>query len=159
MSASHTGREGARSTPRWPQRALLATDGSAHSIRAAEALAETVHRDSTVRLVTVAGLEYAPYDDKWGQLSDEPERQAELKRASKTAFEEAQEHLKRTGCRIETSVRLGNATEQIMFEIHNFKPDLVVVGRAGRRKFERLLLGSVSEHLIKHSPVPVLVVP
>jgi nucleotide-binding universal stress UspA family protein len=159
MSASHTAREHTGSAPHWPQRALLATDGSAHSIRAAEALAEMVNGDSTVRLVTVAGLEYAPYDDKWGQLSDEPERQEQLKRASKTAFEEAEAHLKRTGCRIETSVKLGNAAEQIMFEIHKFRPDLVVVGRAGRRRFERLLLGSVSEHLIKHSPVPVLVVP
>jgi nucleotide-binding universal stress UspA family protein len=144
---------------RWPHRALLATDGSPHSIRAAEVLAAMVHRDSSVRLVTVAGLEYAPYDDKWGQLSDEPERQARLRAVGDTAFEKPVEHLMTSGCQIEKSVRLGNATEQIMIEIHNWKPDLVVVGRAGRRKFERLLLGSVSEHLLKHSPVPVLVVP
>ena len=144
---------------RWPQRVLLATDGSSHSVRAADAIAAMVHLDSTVRLVTVAGLEYAAYDDKWGPLSDEPQRQAELRRVGDSAFSKPIDLLRPSGCRIETVTRLGNATEQIMFEIHNWTPDLVVVGRAGIRRLERFLMGSVSEHLVKHSPVPVLVVP
>ncbi len=37
--------------------------------------------------------------------------------------------------------------------------DLVVVGTRGRRAMRALLLGSVTEHLVRHSPVPVVVVP
>jgi nucleotide-binding universal stress UspA family protein len=38
------------------------------------------------------------------------------------------------------------------------KVDLVVAGSHGRNAIQRLLIGSTSEHLIRHAPCPVLVV-
>ena len=37
--------------------------------------------------------------------------------------------------------------------------DLVVIGRRGVGGFQRLLLGSVSEHVARHAPCPVVVLP
>ena len=37
--------------------------------------------------------------------------------------------------------------------------DLVVIGRRGLGGFQRLLLGSVSEHVARHAPCPVVVMP
>jgi len=37
--------------------------------------------------------------------------------------------------------------------------DLVVVGTHGRTGFDRYVLGSVTEHLVRTSPIPVLTVP
>ncbi len=36
--------------------------------------------------------------------------------------------------------------------------DVIVVGSHGRGAIERLLLGSVSEQVVRHAPCPVLVV-
>lgn len=36
--------------------------------------------------------------------------------------------------------------------------DLVVVGSHGRGRVERLVLGSVSDHVVRHAPCPILIV-
>lgn len=43
--------------------------------------------------------------------------------------------------------------------IRKLKPQIVVVGSHGRGAVMRLLMGSVSSSLCRHSPVPVLVIP
>ena len=40
-----------------------------------------------------------------------------------------------------------------------FKADLIVLGTHGRTGLDRLLMGSTAEHVVRHSDVPVLVVP
>ncbi len=40
-----------------------------------------------------------------------------------------------------------------------FKADLIVLGTHSRSGLDRLLMGSVAEHVVRHSEVPVLVVP
>jgi nucleotide-binding universal stress UspA family protein len=40
-----------------------------------------------------------------------------------------------------------------------FNADLIVLGTHNRTGLDRLLMGSVSEHVVRHSEVPVLVVP
>jgi len=36
--------------------------------------------------------------------------------------------------------------------------DLVIVGTRGRNRVERFVLGSVSDHVVRHAPCPVLIV-
>ena len=157
--AAGSSTEDASATAGWPRKVLLASDGSKHADRAAEVLAAFVPSGATVRLLTVAGLEFAPYEGRWGPLSDEPERQARLQSLIENAFDLPLQNLKKTDCQIEKSTRFGNPAEQIMEEIREWQPDLVVVGRAGVGGVVKLLLGSVSEHVVKHAKVPVLVVP
>lgn len=52
--------------------------------------------------------------------------------------------------------RLG---EVVANEARRWEADLVVVGTHGRRGFNRLVLGSGAEEVIRRSPVPVLVIP
>jgi len=53
----------------------------------------------------------------------------------------------------------GSTAEGIINCCKEFKADLIVVGTHSRSGFDRLLMGSVAEHVVRHSEVPVLVVP
>src|SRR5207344_2353311 len=61
-----------------------------------------------------------------------------------------------SGIDVETVVRSGDVSNKIDAEILADKPDLVVMGTHGRRGFERWIIGSTTERLIRRSPVPVL---
>jgi len=49
--------------------------------------------------------------------------------------------------------------EAIVKAIRRFDPDVVVMSSHGRTGLRRAVHGSVTEHVVRHSPKPVLVVP
>ena len=53
----------------------------------------------------------------------------------------------------------GPTADGIIKCCHDFNADLIVLGTHGRTGIDRLLMGSVAEHVVRHSEVPVLVVP
>jgi nucleotide-binding universal stress UspA family protein len=59
---------------------------------------------------------------------------------------------------IETRVRGGEPWREILAEAEDLPADLVVMGTHGRGGFEHLLLGSVTEKLLRRVSCPVLVV-
>ena len=57
------------------------------------------------------------------------------------------------------AVEAPSVHKEILLQVERLAADLVVMGTHGRSGFERLLLGSVTERLLRMSPVPVLTVP
>jgi universal stress protein A len=55
-------------------------------------------------------------------------------------------------------VRTGHAREVIPATAREIGADLIVVGSHGRRGMSHLFIGSVAEHIVRHAPVPVVVV-
>nr|WP_067058863.1 universal stress protein [Mucilaginibacter sp. L294] len=53
----------------------------------------------------------------------------------------------------------GSTADGILSCSKEFKADLIVIGTHGRSGIDRLLMGSVAESVVRHSHVPVLVVP
>ena len=53
----------------------------------------------------------------------------------------------------------GNTADGIINCSKEFNADLIVIGTHSRSGFDRLLMGSVAEHVVRHAEVPVLVVP
>ncbi len=53
---------------------------------------------------------------------------------------------------------VGGVPETVCTRAAQWPADLVVVGTHGRRGLDRLLLGSVAEAILRHCPVPVLLV-
>jgi nucleotide-binding universal stress UspA family protein len=60
---------------------------------------------------------------------------------------------------VAVTARAGDAATMIVDEAVAGSADLIVVGTRGRRGFQRLLLGSVTETVLREAPCPVLTVP
>jgi nucleotide-binding universal stress UspA family protein len=60
---------------------------------------------------------------------------------------------------IEAAVREGNAVDGILEQAGLMKADLLVMGTHGHSGFERLLLGSVTEKVLRKASCPVMTVP
>jgi nucleotide-binding universal stress UspA family protein len=64
---------------------------------------------------------------------------------------------------VEVEVRLvevmgGQAGTSIVKEAQSWPADLIVCGTHGRRGIRRIVMGSDAEYIVRHSPVPVLLV-
>jgi nucleotide-binding universal stress UspA family protein len=59
---------------------------------------------------------------------------------------------------VESTMREGHPGKVILDFAHEQKIDLIVMGTHGRRGLDRMLLGSVTEEVVRLSPVPVLTV-
>ena len=84
-------------------------------------------------------------------------------------LESAEEHFdrdfERIGARareldvdVDTVVMVGHPTEQLLHRAESEKADLIVVGRRGVSAFERMLVGSTSEKVLRYAHCPVMVV-
>lgn len=60
---------------------------------------------------------------------------------------------------VETTVRDGNPSREIVDYARENGCDTIVMGTHGRGGIDRLLLGSVAERVVRGSPVPVVTVP
>jgi nucleotide-binding universal stress UspA family protein len=66
--------------------------------------------------------------------------------------------LKAQNIPVESEVCVGDVHDEIKRSIQAVKPDLIVMGTHGRRAFERWFMGSKTERLLRHTPVPLLTV-
>src|SRR6185503_8183428 len=66
--------------------------------------------------------------------------------------------LKGQGISAEATCNVGLPADMIMAEAAKIPEAMIVMGTHGRRGWEHLAMGSVAEHVIRHSAVPVLTV-
>ncbi|RPH60903.1 MAG: universal stress protein [Acidobacteria bacterium] len=64
-----------------------------------------------------------------------------------------------TGVRVSLEARPGNAVPNILDLAQSLSSDLIVIGTYGRSGIDRLILGSVTEKVLRKSPCPVMTVP
>jgi nucleotide-binding universal stress UspA family protein len=63
-----------------------------------------------------------------------------------------------TGVQVHAELRSGDVFDEIKRAIEIEKPDLIVMGTHGRRGVERWFMGSTTEKLLRHSPVPLVTI-
>jgi nucleotide-binding universal stress UspA family protein len=134
-------RDGGRSVSS-PFRCILAAVDESEASRAAAHVAVDLAAREGGRVAFVHVVQ-APDDD-----------------AVTVAVKFAQEYAHERGVQYDTAVVHGDvAAEAIRISAEVCHADAIAVGTHGRRGFERLMLGSVAEALIRESAVPVIVVP
>jgi nucleotide-binding universal stress UspA family protein len=137
---------------------LVATDGSDHAVKAARFVARSLPAGSRIRLLAVLSMKLEPRT-YLGELSDAAERRARIEKVTEEAVEETRRILEAAGHDVSVCRRFGHPPDEVLAEVEEGDPDLVVVGRRGMGRTVGLLMGSVSSFLLRHSSVPVLVVP
>ncbi|MXV63910.1 universal stress protein [Natronorubrum sp. JWXQ-INN-674] len=132
---------------------VVPTDGSAHADAALErAQAIATHHDATVHLLSVVDVTPAGIDDR----SDL--RLNRLERFANEVVDEGEQLLENAGVDVERSVRYGSTHRQIRTHVDETDADLLVIGTHGRSGLDRLLLGSITERLLRTATTPVLTV-
>lgn len=61
------------------------------------------------------------------------------------------------GVPVETVVRFGNPTAEILIEAEAFGADLIALTTTGRSRLRRALIGSTADDVTRKAPVPTLV--
>jgi nucleotide-binding universal stress UspA family protein len=135
---------------------LLPTDGS-DGIEAVVMHAETLAEqfDSTLHVLSVSDTRNR-FETPSSGLSTEAWTEAERERAEE-ATEVTVESLS-DAVTIETAIVAGVPRAAILEYIDDNGIDLVVMGTHGRSGIDRYLIGSVTEKVVRHSPVPVVTV-
>lgn len=149
---------------------LVPLDGSEVSERAlahAQSIAKAF--GARVYLLQVISLthEYEAVRDGGGESPSVVEYSLDIAREitagrqtrAETYLEAAAARLESAGIRVETSVRQGLTLENITNLVEENGIDLIVMSTHGRGYFQRFLVGSVTDRVIRSSQVPVLAVP
>ncbi len=141
---------------------LLATDGSKQSEAAIDMLKNFSFKSADeMKIVSVVDMAVPMAIDIYGgYLPDTTEME-------KTAREHAEKVLSETCERLEgicknltvsSDVLFGSPESRIVETAEEWGADLIVVGSHGYSRWERLLLGSVSQSVVHHAPCSVMVV-
>lgn len=143
--------------------AVVGVDGSADSMAAARFFASLpLERSMRLRLVAVIEPPYAPpvppdlFATSMGPAADAMvrERRSELE----GVLSRIESEFRGKVGSLESSVVVGRPAQEITLASREPGVDLVVVGARGLGGVQRLVLGSVSDRLLRHADCPVLIV-
>ena len=129
------------------QRVLCATDFSQSAAQAFQ-LAQTLARDTKAELLLLHAFEMPKKLTVDSQsIPDDPKIAEQVRSMAATA-----------SVPVTTVLHAGAPGEVICWIAQQRACDLIVLGTHGRTGLVHLLLGSVSEHVMRHAPCPVLTI-
>src|SRR5262249_54741157 len=82
----------------------------------------------------------------------------EARGLSEELLARAAQQLQAAGFSVSCEIREGEARHVILERAAEWQPAVIVVGSQRRSGLDRLLLGSVSEHVVRHAPCSVAIV-
>jgi len=143
---------------------LLATDGTKHSEFAIRMIDKfNLSEGDEIKIVSVVDMAVPLSIDLYaGYLPTTAEIEKTAQENAGKLLETAKEKVIQTfggkNIYVSTQVLLGSPDSRIVETAEEIKADLIIVGSHGYNRWERLLLGSVSDSVVHHAPCSVLVV-
>jgi len=133
---------------------LFPTDGSDAAETALDvAIAAADAHGATLHVLYVADTNQPSLANIQGEVTDV------LEGEGREIVEEAAERARNAGVEAVDEVVQGGPSRTICDYVEDRGIDLVVMGTRGSRDIERIILGSVTERVVRNSAAPVLVVP
>lgn len=143
---------------------LVATDGTEHSREALDTvLYFNLSDGDEIKIISVVDMASPPAVDLYGGFLPATSEFETVVRANfEKIVEEARQHLKDKTLNdkiyISAETLSGSPESRIVETAEEMNADLIIVGSHGYNRWERLLLGSVSDSVVHHAPCSVLVV-
>lgn len=143
---------------------LFATDGAKQSDAAIDMLRRFALSDGDeIKVVSVVDMGVPMAIDLYGgYLPDTGELEKTARENASKLLERTHEqirsHFAGTDLVVSTEVLFGSPESRIVETAEAIHPDLIVLGSHGYSRWERLLLGSVSDSVVHHAPCSVLIV-
>ena len=144
------------------RRLIVPVDGSELSLKAvpfAQSIARQIN--ASIHLVTIVDFgKAAPPALAYGAAFSKEvyeEVMAEIQANARNVLDDIVGKVSASGIEATCEVLTGKPAEAIMDAA--VRGDLIVMSSHGHGGFKRLLLGSVAEKLVRHSPVPIAIVP
>jgi nucleotide-binding universal stress UspA family protein len=134
---------------------LIPTDGSDHSINAAE-YAISIAKVHEAQVIVVFVVDEVVLD-RFTQTVDREDVERDLKTDGQRYINYILSLAEKEQVKGTSLIVKGRPYEQIVRLSDDLNIDLIVVGTYGRRGAERLLIGSVAERVIEYAHCPVLV--
>lgn len=136
---------------------LVPVDGSDNSLRAvryALGLADAI--DARIRLFYVFPVSSVEIIGMAGMSRDDIEHAAQA--AAQRVFDKLHAEIGETSVKVDDETSIGDPAEEIIRCTEDDHDLLVILGRRGLSRIQSLLLGSVSEKVVRHAHSPVTIV-
>jgi nucleotide-binding universal stress UspA family protein len=140
---------------------LIATDGSKYSNKAIDygiGLAARMGAEvAGLYVVNMKSLEFFALGHH-DNISGYEKENAKLHMEGEEALAYVKQQCVKAGVKVATAIVRGYPAEEIMKAAEQEKVTMIVVGNVGRTGLDHMLMGSVSETVVRKAPCPVLVV-
>ena len=141
------------------EKVLLTTDGSEHSRKALEHAVELADScNATLHILYVVDIGVDTSFEAVEDLMSQLESSTDLEKIGEDAVENLAEKARKHGLNIVTGVSRGKPHRKILEYSRENDIDIMVMSTHGRSGLDRMLLGSVTEKVLRKSEVPVLAV-
>lgn len=143
---------------------LLATDGTKHGEAALDTIGVLNLSDGDeIKIISIVDMAVPLAVDMYaGYLASTTEIEKAMRENAEkvvdSAIEKARGLVGSQKVTVSGSVSTGSPESRIVETAEEMGADLVIVGSHGYNRWERLLLGSVSDSVVHHAPCSVLVV-
>lgn len=136
---------------------LVPVDGSENSIRAVHFAVNLARdTDADLRLFYVFPASSMEIIGMAGLSRDDIDQAAQA--AAQRVFDKVHGDIGDTGVNISDETSMGDPAEEIIRYTEDDPGVLVVLGRRGLSRMQSLLLGSVSDKVIRHAKSPVMII-
>lgn len=141
---------------------LVATDGTKHSKAALEKVADfKLGSEDEINIVSVVDMAVPMSVDMYGgYITPTADIEKNVREVAEKILEDAKNYISEQikDVAVNTEILYGSPDSRIVETAEKINADLIIVGSHGYNRWERILLGSVSDSVVHHATCSVLIV-